>query len=149
VSTGLPSGRSGPRVRTTGSARLRRRGTPLLTGLLFGLLLPGCFLLRRQADDTEYEPAPITVVVENRNWNQVAIYVEAGGPRVRLGEIPGPGTVEFVLPGMFTHRTTIRLSAFPLASRESYRTEPIHAQPGAAIHVSIENNLRLSSWFVR
>jgi len=127
------------------SPRLRRRTATLL----LALLIPGCSLLRRNADDTLYEPAPIAVTVENRNWSQVAVYAEAGGLRTRLGEVVTTGSEEFVLPGVFTHRTSIRILAVPLASRTSYRTEAIHAVPGATIHVTIENNLRLSSWHVR
>lgn len=124
-------------------------GRAALLVLLAGLL-SGCTLLRRGADDAVvYEPGPIMVAVANRNWNQVTIYVEILGQRRRLGELPGVSDAEFELPGLFTVRTDLRLVAVPLASRQSFRTGDIVVPPGATIHLSVENNLRLSSWVVR
>jgi hypothetical protein len=124
-------------------------GRAALLVLLAGLL-SGCALLRRGADDAVvYEPGPIMVAVANRNWSQVTIYVEILGQRRRLGDVPGVSAAEFELPGVFTARTDLRLVAAPLASRLSFRTGDIVVPPGATIHFSVENNLRLSSWVVR
>jgi hypothetical protein len=43
----------------------------------------------------------------------------------------------------------VRLIAAPLASRQSFRTDPILVRPGTTIHLLVESVLRMSSWFVR
>lgn len=115
--------------------------------LLLVMLQAGCGVFRR--DREVFEPAPIMVAVENRNWSQVAVYVVAGGQRQRLGEVVGASAEEFTLPGMFTSRTDIRLVAVPLASRQQFATGVIVANPGATIQLVVENVLTMSSWSVR
>jgi hypothetical protein len=124
------------------------RTTGIAVVLLLGLLQSGCMLWKR-GDAEVFEPAPITVAVENRNWSQVAIYVVAGGQRHRLGEVVGTSAGGFVLPGVFTRRTDVRLIAAPLASRQQYTTSVILVSPGSTIQLNVENVLSLSSWSVR
>jgi hypothetical protein len=119
--------------------------------VLLALLVSGCSLLRRGDDEDAamYEPAPITVNVANRNWSQVAVYVEIRGQRRRIGEVQASSTAALEIPDLFTMRTDLRLAATPLASSQTYRTGTILAAPGAIIQLNIENDVRLSSWSIR
>lgn len=118
-----------------------------LVPVLVGLLLPACSLLRR--GEREFEPAPIFVVVENRNWNQMVIYAVSSGRRQRLGEVETNTSAQFTLPQLFTARTDLRLIADPIGSRQQFRTDNILVSPGGTINLILENNLRLSRWMIR
>jgi hypothetical protein len=124
-------------------------GRAVFAVAVLALLLSGCFLWPRNRDDSVYEPAPISVAVENRSWNHVTIYVVAGSARSRLGDLVATSSAEFELPGMFTTRMDLRLVVSPLASRQVFRTDQILVAPGETIHLVVENVLRMSTWTVR
>jgi hypothetical protein len=128
------------------TSRNAARGATLV--LLAALLHPGCTFLRR-GEEPVYEPAPISVVVDNRNWSQVVVYAEIRGMRRRLGEVNSASSSELEIPELFSQRTDLRLVVTPLASSESYRTGVIVVAPGATVQLTVENNLRLSSWSLR
>jgi hypothetical protein len=126
------------------------RTTTLAATLIAVLLLTaGCARFRQTNDDPDREPQPITLLVENRHWNQITIHAQSGTMRQRIGEVTPASSAEFELPIAFSLRGDLRISVSPLASREVYRTEPIPAPEGGTVYLVVEAQLRMSSWTFR
>jgi hypothetical protein len=69
------------------------------------------------AEEQEPLPAlPTALIVENRRATDYTVFVDRGGPRVRLGMVPGPGTARFVVPAdLIGTSAPLRVSAAPRA----------------------------------
>lgn len=88
----------------------------------------GCARKRTVAAEEQERlpPLPTALIVENRHATDYTVYVDRGGPRVRLGMVPGPGTVRFVVPADLVGTTTpLRVSADPRAGRTTLDGEAV------------------------
>ena len=88
------------------------------------------------------------VAVESHNWNDITIYLMAGGLPQRLGMVTALGSATFDFP---SHRLNtsggVRLRALPVAG-QPFTSETILVQPGQSIFWTLENNLNASSYSV-
>jgi hypothetical protein len=100
------------------------------------------------------EPAPnflhseVMVEVESHNWNDITVYLLAGGLPQRLGMVSALSSATFDFPSQRLNTTAgIRLRALPIAGR-AFTSETILVQPGQVITWTLENNLDASSYSV-
>src|SRR6267142_131605 len=111
---------------------------------------PGCGLLssRHTARSNPSPAAQVLVAVESHNWNDITIYLMAGGLPQRLGMVTALSSATFDFP---SHRLNtsagVRLRALPVAGR-AFTSETILVLPGQVITWTLENNLGASSFSV-
>lgn len=92
----------------------------------------------------------VTVRVVNHSWLDVTIYVLQGTHRDRIGTATATSTTEFkVAIRSLTSGTDYRLYADPIGSRQTVRSEALHAQDGDIVTWTLEDNLERSSIDVR
>jgi hypothetical protein len=111
----------------------------------------GCGLL------SSGDPAPssnipvrgeVLVEIESHNWNDITVYLMAGGLPQRLGMVSALGSATFDFPPQRLNTSTgVRLRALPVAGRP-FTTETILVLPGQVISWTLENNLNASSFSV-
>lgn len=112
------------------------------------LLLTGCFLKKKPAEPSDFEP--IVLEVENKNWQDVVIYAISNGSRVRLGAVTAINKATINVPVNAVRLPgTMELLLDPLGSRGTYRTGMISVGFGNHIRLTVENELRLTSWVVQ
>jgi hypothetical protein len=122
----------------------------VLVGGVLLLIVPGCGLFSSR-HHRDAEPADVTgrrrvgVAVESHNWNDITIYLVAGGLPQRLGMVTALGSATF---DFSSHRLNtsggVRLRALPVAGRP-FTSETILVQPGQVITWVLENDLDASS----
>ena len=109
-----------------------------LLPLLLVLLIAGCGVRQQGAA----EDRSATVVVENQSWNQMRIYAEAGGQRVRLGIVSGNSTERLRIPGNLVGiGRDISFLADALAGGEA-RSFSIYVVPGDEVVITIPPSVR-------
>ena len=116
--------------------------------LVVALALSGCF--KHKSDRENGATGPITLNVDNHNWSDIVVFALVEGTRHPLGSVtatqkarlrvpetlmPIPGSVELVLD--------------PLGSRGTFRTGVIQIGMGQEVHITVENELRMTSWRVQ
>jgi hypothetical protein len=82
----------------------------------------------------------ITVVVENLIWNDVVIYSEAYGSRVRLGTVTTGMTSSFRIPKQQRFSPELELIADPIGSAYPYRSGTIVAAVGQEVRWTVHQN---------
>lgn len=112
-------------------------------------MAPGCGPLSRHRTSSELRPrTPVLVAVESHNWNDITVYLVAGGLPQRLGMVTALSSATFDFP---SHRLNnsggVRLRALPVAGRP-FTTETILVLPGQVITWTLENYLDASSFSV-
>jgi len=121
------------------------RITLLCTAIL--TVAPGCGLLssRHRTFSDSPERTQVLVAVESHNWNDITVYLVAGGLPQRLGMVTALSRATFDFP---SHRLNssggVRLRALPVAGRP-FTTETILVLPGQVITWTLENYLDASS----
>ncbi len=86
-----------------------------------------------------------TLVVENRHWANVTVYILRGHSRVRMGTVNSMDSQEFVVPGILVGRVVdLRLVADPVGG-QPYISEEILVGPGDVIDFRLANILVQSS----
>lgn len=99
--------------------------------------------------DIESSWTGTTIVVTNRNWRDVRVFVSRGGSRWRLGTITSMNSQEFEIPGrQLVSGAVIRLIAELIGSPERISTDRIRVEPGLVIEWVIELNVPTSSYQV-
>lgn len=98
------------------------------------LFAAGCFAPNEvQMSDK----APTTVEVENRNFQDMTVYVLRSGQRIRLGRIGGLGTETFTIPAdVVRGSTTLRFVADPVGGAAEVSME-IAVLPGDMLQLII------------
>jgi hypothetical protein len=90
----------------------------------------------------------VLVAVESHNWNDITVYLIAGGLPQRLGMVTALSRATF---DFRSHRLNtsggVRLRALPVAGRP-FTTETILVLPGQIISWTLENHLDGSSFSV-
>lgn len=123
----------------------------MAAAVVFGLMTTGCASLSGDGVETGIpDEESTTVEVSNHNWLDVTIYAVERGTRTRLGTVTSMTTRTFELPaGLQRRATELRLVAAPIGSTETHRTDSILIDPGDRIEWNLENELALSSYWVR
>lgn len=138
-----------PPLRALTPSRTRSAAAALLA---LAVATAGCWSSRAgdDAGSSRFEDRPVTVQVENQNWNTVHVYVVAGGQFQSLGQISSQSTATYeVTAGMLGSRKEIRLMADPVGSRESFLTDPILIEPGDLVEWTLAQPLVHSRIMVR
>ena len=91
----------------------------------------------------------LTLRVVNHSWLDVTIFVLQGTHRERVGTATATSTTEFHLPLRRLTSADYRLFADPIGSRQTVRSEPLHAQDGDVVTWTLEDDLARSSIDVR
>ena len=117
--------------------------------LLAVIALSACAPVSRGGQAGEFQQEKATLLVENNNWADMAIYLVRDGMRTRLGTAPSLGRTRFVLPdAMIGGSGELRLLADPIGSTQRFLSQPIHVTPGDQVRFRLENNVQLSSYSV-
>lgn len=111
----------------------------------------GCGLLS-SSDAAPDSAAPlrgeVLVEIESHNWNDITVYLLAGGLPQRLGMVTALGNASFDFPSQrLNFSGGVRLRALPVAGR-AFTSETILVQPGQVITWTLENDLDASSFSV-
>ena len=105
--------------------------------------------LRRGTNDKD-EPAqmrsgPVKVIVDNKHWQDVTLYVIHDGARSRVGMVTATTIATFTMPPPLIGQTgLIRLIADPIGSRGGISTETIVVKPGQEVQWTLESQLQRS-----
>ena len=92
----------------------------------------------------------ITVRVVNHAWLDVTVYLLQGTHRDRIGVATATSTSTFQIPlRQFSAGSEYRLYGDPVGSRQTVRSEPLHAQDGDVVTWTLEDDLARSSINVR
>ncbi len=111
---------------------------------------PGCglFSSRHRTSSDSPTRTQILVSVESHNWNDITVYLLAGGLPQRLGMVTALSSATFDFP---SHRLNtsagVRLRALPVAGK-AFTSETILVLPGQVITWTLENHLNASSFSV-
>ena len=127
--------------------RLLRVGCFLAIGVVG---LPGCGLLFSREEQPRAEPlrGNVVVEVESHNWNDITVYLIAGGLPQRLGMVSALGEATFDFPPQRLNPSMgVRLRALPVAG-QPFTSDAILVMPGQVITWTLENKLDASSYSV-
>ena len=92
----------------------------------------------------------ITVRVVNHAWLDITIYLLQGTHRDRIGVATASSTSTFQIPlRQFSAGAEYRLYGDPIGSRQTVRSESLHAQDGDVVTWTLEDDLARSSIDVR
>jgi hypothetical protein len=92
----------------------------------------------------------VTVKVVNHSWMDVTIYLLQGTHRDRIGVATATSTTEFhVSLRLFSAGAEYQLYGDPIGSRQTVRSERLHAQDGDLVTWTLEDDLARSSIDVR
>lgn len=92
----------------------------------------------------------ITVRVVNHAWLDITIYLLQGTHRERIGVATASSTSTFqVALRQLSAGAEYRLYGDPVGSRQTVRSEPLHAQDGDVVTWTLEDDLARSSIDVR
>lgn len=137
-----------PRPRST-SRRLFR----VLAPAALALTVAACGLFGRQpgtdgADRSER--TAVTVKARNLAWENIHVYAISGASWQSLGVLSSQEETTWELSSSLVgNRREIRLAADPVGSTDAFISDPILIEPGDRVEWTIQNNLALSSVFVR
>ena len=128
-----------------------RAGTVTLACAAWLVVNAGCGLLsssRSQEPAKAKTRSPVLVEVQSHNWNDITVYLLAGGLPQRLGMVSALGEASFDFPSVRLNNSAgVRLRALPVAGKP-FTSETILVQPGQVISWVLENNLSASSFSV-
>jgi hypothetical protein len=126
----------------------RRRRIPLLTTALCSLLAAGCAALGPPIDPYAIERNAL--VVQNRGWEDVTIFVVRGDAAIRIGVVQGLSSRVFVLPSAITGSgLTLQLRGERRITDQAFTSHVFNVQPGEMASWTIEALPSLSHVIVR
>lgn len=100
------------------------------------------------ASQSSYTGA-LTLRVVNHSWLDVTVYLMQGTRRERVGTATATSTTEFHLALRSFASRDYQLFGDPIGSRQTVRSESLHAQDGDVVTWTLEDNLERSSIDVR
>ncbi|GAC1515099.1 MAG: hypothetical protein NVS1B4_04510 [Gemmatimonadaceae bacterium] len=134
--------------------RPSRQQRTLLTLTLLALILPaGCGRTARARSPDGISPRSgvcCTVTVDNKNWQDVVVYVVHNGTRTRLGTVTAASQMTFAIRAMaLSGSGSLRFLGHPIGVPTSFLSEAILVQEGQAIVWELESGLERSMLSVR
>ena len=114
--------------------------------------VPSCGLIFPPSDPAPESPSDqpnsVSVEVQSHNWNDITVYLMAGGLPQRLGMVTALGAASFDFSSeRLNNSAGVRLRALPVAG-QPFTSETILVVPGQVITWTLENNLDRSSFSV-
>ena len=100
------------------------------------------------ASESAYNGA-LTLRVVNHSWLDVTIYALQGTHRERIGTAAATSTTEFHFPLRRLSSAEYHLFGDPVGSRQTVRSESLHAQDGDIVTWTLEDDFRRSFVDVR
>ena len=92
----------------------------------------------------------VTLRIVNHSWLDVTVYLQQGTRRDRVGTATAASTTEFhVALRQMSSAGDYRLLGDPIGSRQTVRSEALHAQDGDVVTWTLEDNLARSFIDVR
>jgi hypothetical protein len=91
----------------------------------------------------------LTLRVVNHSWLDITVYLMQGTRRERVGTATATSTTEFHLALRSLSGRDYQLFGDPVGSRQTVRSESLHAQDGDVVTWTLEDNLERSSVDVR
>jgi hypothetical protein len=92
----------------------------------------------------------LTLRVVNHSWLDVTVFLLQGNHRDRVGTATATSTTDFHLPlRRFSAGADYQLYGDPIGSRQTVRSEALHAQDGDIVTWTLEDDLARSSIDVR
>src|SRR3954467_1625158 len=80
------------------------------------------------------------LVIQNKNWMDVAVYLVRDGSRTRLGTVMSMASSEFKIPDAYVLGVSeINVQADPIGSNRTFTSGPIQVYPGARVELTVEN----------
>ncbi|HUP88138.1 MAG TPA: hypothetical protein VM100_02185 [Longimicrobiales bacterium] len=114
------------------------------------VLLGACAPATEQAINNLPARPKTQLVVQNKNWMEVAVYLVRSGSRTRLGNVASMSKGQFNIPESYVLGVSdIQVQADPVGSNRTFVSAPIQVFPGARVELTIENSVQLSSFAVR
>ena len=116
--------------------------------LALSLALAGC---GRDPRPEDIQPIGFTddiaLEVDNRNFNDVVIYLRREGIRTRIGEVTGSMLVTLMIPRSLLSGITreVQFQADPVGADRTITSYPVFIRPGEHVHLTIENNFRAAT----
>lgn len=107
-------------------------------GVVVSLGLTSCALRHGHSLNPGERQSPVSIEVDNQDFNDAVIYTLIGGTRMRLGTVTGEGERHFTIPwtplavGMQIH----------LIGGGTYDTEAVSVQPGDRLKVIVMPGLQ-------
>lgn len=95
------------------------------------------------------EGQDILVVAENHVWNDVVIYSEVLGSRIRLGMVVTGESRRFRIPIHQRSASSIELIADPIGSTRTFRSGAVVVAPGQEIRWRIHRNAAVRNVTIR
>lgn len=112
------------------------------------LLLSGCAALGPAAE--RYSRERNTLIVQNRGWDNVTVYVVRGEAAIRIGDVQALSSRVFPLPSSVTGSgMPIQLRGLRRLQDEVFTSPAFDVQPGEEVRWTIESHATLSHVFVR
>ena len=118
---------------------------------LAALLVPGC-ATGGSADPDRGErdaDSAVTVLVENRNWQDATIYVTGGSQRLRLGLVTSMASRRFRIPSDQVHPGGLELVAELVGSTDRKGTGLLVTSAGDRIYWTLQTQLDVSTVHVQ
>lgn len=114
-------------------------------------VMTGCASAQPDISSISTKNERVTIAVENHNWQDVAVWANAGGTRIRLGTVTTGSTQIFRLPATFAAKllSSLHLEGHRIGSNDMFRSDPFMISPGARMVWKLENQLGLSSQWVQ
>ena len=96
------------------------------------------------------EDVPVRLTVRNDNFLDMVVYAEAGGQRLRIGDVVGKRTRRFELPKTLPGGAQgLRFRVEPIGSDDFYRSDEVYPPPGGIIVLTVSPTLSMSSIAIR
>ena len=121
------------------------RLAPGCMALLISLSSCGLFSSQQPSASARPQRGQVLVSVESHNWNDITVYLLAGGLPQRLGMVSAMGEATFDFSSQRLNTSAgVRLRALPVAGQH-FTSETILVLPGQSIFWTLENKLDASS----
>ena len=122
-------------------ARSAARAATLALAVAAVLAVPACASRHGEnaGEPTERAtPEPTTLVVQNRNFSDMTIYVLRGGQRIRLGLANGNRSTRFTIPAnLIFGIATLQFLADPIGSNRTPVSHEIRVTEGDVVTLTI------------
>lgn len=130
------------------SSRNARRCLMLLLPVAFAV---GCALNQPPAEEEPIavRPGGAVLVVRNRSWSTMHLYLLVAGQRFSLGMVTSQSERSFEIPPTaFANERDLVFMADPVGSVLAYVSDPILVQPGNRVRWTLQKRLSQSSVFI-
>ena len=121
----------------------------ILAAAIVASTLGACAPAAEHARNTIPARSKTTLVVQNGNWLEVAVYLVRGNMRMRMGSVNSMSEATFRIPDAYVLGVSdVTVQADPIGSGRTWTSPPIQVFPGAQLALRLENSLSLSNFAV-